>query len=64
MTTGSPAEHGEPRGATGSPAAVARPRAPRRWSLDVTRIVSITGVVAIHVFGAMVSNESIRCGGA
>lgn len=32
----------------------------RRWSLDLTRVVSVVGVVAIHVFAGMVGNPDIR----
>ncbi|WP_168429555.1 MULTISPECIES: acyltransferase [unclassified Microbacterium] len=45
------------------PAATApeRPAAPqRRWALDVLRIVSVIGVVAIHVFGNMVGNDAVH----
>lgn len=37
---------------------VARPS--RRWDLDILRIVSVVGVVAIHVFGNMVGNDAVR----
>lgn len=32
----------------------------RRWGLDVLRILSVIGVVAIHVFGNMVGNDTVR----
>lgn len=32
----------------------------RRWGLDILRIVSVVGVVAIHVFGNMVGNDAVR----
>lgn len=32
----------------------------RRWALDLTRVVSVIGVVAIHVFAGMVANPEIR----
>ncbi len=32
----------------------------RRWALDVLRIVSVIGVVAIHVFGNMVGNDAVH----
>lgn len=32
----------------------------RRWSLDATRILAVIGVVAIHIFGAMVTDPSIH----
>lgn len=32
----------------------------RQWSLDVTRVISVMGVVAIHVFAEMVGNGQIR----
>ena len=32
----------------------------RRWALDVIRIVSVIGVVAIHVFGNMVGNDAVH----
>ena len=32
----------------------------RRWSLDVLRIVSIVGVIAIHVFGNLVGNTEVK----
>lgn len=35
----------------------------RRWALDVLRIVSVIGVVAIHVFGNMVGNDAVRGSG-
>lgn len=31
----------------------------RRWSLDVLRVISIVGVIAIHVFGNMVGNADV-----
>ncbi|MGM7697397.1 acyltransferase [Microbacterium sp. A84] len=34
----------------------------RRWPLDLTRVVSVIGVVAIHVFAGMVGNPEIRSG--
>lgn len=34
--------------------------APRRWPLDVTRVVAVIGVAAIHVFGAMVSDPALQ----
>lgn len=45
----------------GPPASVLeRPPAPqRRWALDVLRVVSVIGVVAIHVFGNMVGNDAV-----
>jgi len=36
----------------------------RRWALDVTRVVAVVGVAAIHAFGAMVTNPSIRGSGS
>lgn len=35
-------------------------RPPRQWSLDVVRVISVIGVVAIHVFAEMVGNPAVR----
>lgn len=32
----------------------------RRWSLDLTRVVAVVGVAAIHIFAAMVANVEIH----
>lgn len=47
------------------PRSVMMPQAPperlqRRWALDVIRVISVIGVVAIHVFAEMVSNPAAR----
>lgn len=34
----------------------------RRWPLDLTRVIAVVGVAAIHVFGGMVNNANIRGG--
>lgn len=36
----------------------------RRWALDATRVTAVVGVAAIHVFGAMVTNTTIRGSGS
>jgi surface polysaccharide O-acyltransferase-like enzyme len=52
-----PARHGRPRGPSPSRGGAA---GQRNYALDLLRIVSITGVVAIHAFGQLAGNEDAR----
>src|SRR5262245_57812335 len=45
---------------TETPAPTRPPAKERRLGLDLLRVISIAGVVAIHTFGYMVGNDDLR----